>query len=171
MLPPALIGIVIGAATMSSLSDAAYQPVIGWIILTLTVMQIARMLQPHLFGRVPHTRSFAWSMGLLAGTATMLANAAGSIATLYSLAIGLTKYELVGTNAWFFLIVNAFKVPFSARLGLIHRDTLLLNLALIPAIIAGLLAARWLIGRVPQQLFDGLMLSFAGLASIRLILR
>jgi uncharacterized membrane protein YfcA len=170
MLPSALLGIVVGAATMSRLSDAAYKPLIGWIILVLTLLQLVRMARPHWFGRVPHSLPFAWSMGLLAGTTTMLANAAGSITALYSLAIGLPKYEFVGTNAWFFLIVNAFKVPFSAGLGLIHRETLLLNLVLVPAIVAGLLAARWLIGRLPQQLFDRLLLAFAGLAAIKLIL-
>ena len=30
---------------------------------------------------------------------------------LYSMAVGLPKYELVGTGAWFFLTINAIKVP------------------------------------------------------------
>ena len=106
----------------------------------------------------------------MAGATTMLANAAGSIMALYALAVGLPKYELVGTNAWFFLTVNSFKVPFSARLGLIRGGTLLLNLALVPAILAGLVAGRVLIRHVPQQLFDSLLLAFAGLAALRLIL-
>jgi hypothetical protein len=55
-------------------------------------------------------------MGLLVSATTMLANG-GSIMSLYALAVGLPKYELVGTNAWFFLTVNTFKVPFSARLA------------------------------------------------------
>jgi len=170
MLPPALAGVVLGAAGMTRLSDAAYKPLIGWIILALTAMQVVHTVRPRWFGRVPHTRSFTWGMGLLAGATTMLANAAGSIMSLYALAVGLPKYELVGTNAWFFLTVNAFKIPFSARLGLIRSGTLLLNVALVPAIIAGLLAGRVLIRHVSQRFFDGFLLTFAGLAAIKLIL-
>lgn len=170
MLPPAILGTIVGAVLMPRVSDAAYKPLIGSIILTLTAMQAVRMVRPLWFGRVPHTASFTWGMGLLAGATTMLANAAGPIVALYSLAVGLPKYELVGTGAWFFLAVNTFKLPLSARLGLIHRGTLMLNLSLVPAILAGLLAGRWLIHRVPQRLFDGLVLAFASLAAMRLIL-
>jgi uncharacterized membrane protein YfcA len=170
MLPPALLGVAIGAAFMSRLSDAAYKPLIGWIILTLTLLQAVHQIWPDGFGRVPRSVPFAWGMGLLAGATTMLANAAGSIMALYALAIRLPKYELVGTNAWFFLSVNAFKVPFSAQLGLIRAETLWLNVALLPAILLGLVAGRWLIRRVPQRLFDILLLTFAGAAAIRLIL-
>jgi uncharacterized membrane protein YfcA len=108
-------------------------------------------------------------MGLLAGVTTMLANASGPIVALYALAIALPKLEFVGTNAWFFLIVNAFKVPFSLALGLIHGQSLSLNVALSPAILAGLLAGRWLVHRVPQRIFDALLLLFAGVASLRLV--
>ena len=80
-----------------------------------------------------------------------------------------TQGLFTGTNAWFFFIINAFKVPFSIGLGLIERRTLLLNLVLSPVIVAGLVAGRWLIHRVPQRLFDGLLLAFAFLAALRLI--
>jgi hypothetical protein len=108
-------------------------------------------------------------MGLLAGGTTMLINGAGPIMALYFLAIALPKLELVGTSAWFFLIVNVLKVPFSATLGLIHPETLRLNALLVPAIAAGLFAGRWLVRRIPQRLFDGLLLAFAAIAALRLI--
>jgi uncharacterized membrane protein YfcA len=108
-------------------------------------------------------------MGLAAGITTMLANAAGPITALYLLAISLPKFELVGTSAWLFFVINCFKVPFSVALGLIHRDTLLLNAALIPAILCGLFAGRWLVTRLPQRLFDTLLLAFAGFAAARML--
>lgn len=169
MLPPACLGVVIGALLMRGLSDAAFKPTIGWIILGLVVMQLARMFRPGWFGNIPHARWFAWALGLLAGATTMLANAAGPVFAIYCLAVALPKFEFVGTSAWFFLIINAFKVPFSVALGLIHGQTLLFNLALTPAILAGLLGGRWLIRRVPQQVFDGLLLTFAAVAALRLI--
>jgi hypothetical protein len=169
MLPPTCLGVVTAAWFMRGLSEAAFRPTIGWIILGLTSLQIVRMYRPDWFGSVPHTRWFAWTLGFLAGTTTMLANGAGPIFALYCLAVGLPKLEFVGTGAWFFLIVNAFKVPFSAALGLIHRQTLLFNLALTPAILAGLIGGRWIVRHVPQRIFDLLLLGFAGIAALRLI--
>ena len=168
MMPPACLGVVIGAVLMRGLSDAAFKPTIGWIILSLTVLQIARMYRPGWFGNIPHSAWFAWTLGLLAGMTTMLANAAGPIFAIYLLAIGLPKLEFVGTSAWFFLLINAFKVPFSLALGLIHGQTLLLNVLLVPAIAVGLLGGRWIIRRVPQKVFDALLLSFAAVAALRL---
>jgi uncharacterized membrane protein YfcA len=76
---------------------------------------------------------------------------------------------MVGTSAWFFFIINAVKVPFSAGLGLIHAETLVLNLVLVPPIVAGVLGGRWVIHRLPQRLFDLLLLAFAAIAALRLI--
>src|SRR5262249_14900507 len=137
MLPPAFVGIAAGALLMGRLSEAAFKPLVGWIILVLCALQFFRMLRPSAFGDVPHGHAFAWTMGILAGVTTMLANAASPVMTIYFLAIALPKLEFVGTAAWFFFLVNAFKVPFSAGLGLIHPGTLLFNLALSPAVIVG----------------------------------
>ena len=100
----------------------------------------------------------------------MLANAAGPIITIYCLAVGLPKFEVVGTLAWFFFIINAFKVPFSAGLGLIRPETLMFNLVLVPAVLLGVLGGRWLLQRLPQRLFNLLMLAFAAIAALRLIM-
>jgi len=169
MLPSTCVGIVVGFVVMRSLGEAEFEPLIGGIILVLTALQITRMLRPEVFVNVPHSAAFASSMGLLAGMTSMMANAAGPIYTLYALAVLLPKFELVGTGAAFFLIVNVVKIPFSAALGLIYGQTLLINLMLLPAVFAGILFGRWLIHHVPQRLFDGLLLVFAALAALRLI--
>ncbi|MDR3405864.1 MAG: hypothetical protein P4L99_25485, partial [Chthoniobacter sp.] len=104
-----------------------------------------------------------------AGVTTMLANGAGPIMTLYFLATEMPKFALVGTGAWMFLILNVFKVPFSWHLGLIHGQSLLFNLVLVPAIVVGTFAGRRLIHVVPQDLFEGLLLAFAGIAALRMI--
>ena len=79
------------------------------------------------------------------------------------------RVQLTGTSAWFFLFISFYKVPFSLGLGLIHRDTLLFNAALAPAILIGLFLGRWLLKHVPQRLFDGLILVFAAVAALQRI--
>ena len=165
-LPIACIGVVIGTWLMGIVPKDAYKPIIGWTVLALVLVQLWRMWKPAMFDKMPHSLPFAAAMGLLAGITTMMANAAGPVMGLYFLSVGLPKYQLTGTSAWFFLLINFYKVPFSLHLGLIHSDTLLFNLALAPVILAGLFLGRWLLHHVPQKLFDGLILAFAAFVAL-----
>ena len=178
VLPPALVGIVLGAAALHYLNapgnaaNLLFKRVVGGIVLVLTVLQYVRVLRPGWFAReaaVVVGPAYGWIMGGFAGVTTMLANAAGPIMALYFLAIGLPKLELVGTSAWVFLILNLSKIPFNYQLGLINADTLTLNLYLLPAVAAGVLAGRWLLGVVPQASFQQLLLGFTLLASLWLL--
>jgi len=170
MFPPALIGVVIGWGLMIYFRQGSYNPFIGVIILGLAILQIIRLWRENWLEQVPHATWFAWSMGILVGVTTMMANAAGPIFGLYLLALALPKMEFVGTAAWFFLILNIVKVPFSWSLNLIRVDTLALNLFLMPLIAIGLWLGSWIIKRIPQKVFDSLILVFTACAAIRLLM-
>ena len=49
------------------------------------------------------------------------------------------------------------------------EQTLLLNAALAPAVVAGVLGGRWVVYRLPQRTFELLLISFAALAALRLV--
>ena len=169
MMLPTLIGVVIGWLMMFRLPETYYRPLIGAIIFGLTVLQIIRLWKEKWLADVPHAAWFAWSMGIFVGLTTMLANAAGPVFGLYLLAIGLPKLEFVGTAAWFFLLLNIVKIPFSWSLGLIRLDTLALNAMLIPLIALGLWVGTRIIRKIPQRLFDSLILALTGVASLKLL--
>lgn len=169
MMLPTSIGVVMGWLMMFRLPEAYYRPLIGAIIFGLTVLQIIRLWKEEWLADVPHAVWFAWSMGILVGLTTMLANAAGPVFGLYLLAVGLPKLEFVGTAAWFFLILNIVKIPFSWSLGLIRLDTLALNAVLIPLIVLGLWVGTRIIRIIPQRLFDSLILVLTGVASFRFL--
>jgi uncharacterized membrane protein YfcA len=118
-------------------------------------------------GWVPYVAS----MGLLAGFTTMTANAAGPIMILYLLAVGLPKMEFVGTGAWFFLIINLFKIPFSYEQGLINGPSLLFDLKIAPVAIAGALWGRVLVKKINQPAFEIMALAFAIIGAIRLLVK
>jgi uncharacterized protein len=169
-LPAAAIGVIIGAVVLARLDNATFKPVLGAIILALTTMQLARLRWPDLLGSVPHSRGAALTLGLLAGMTTMMANAAGPLVALYFVAVGLPKFEVVGTLAWFFFLINLFKMPFSIGIGVVRWSSLAFDAVLVPAVFLGLFGGRWLIHRIPQRAFDAMMLLFAAVASLRLIL-
>ena len=169
-LPPAAVGVVVGALVLSRLDNDSFKPILGTIILVLTIAQLVRLRRPHLVPTgLAHSRTVGLGLGFLAGITTMMANAAGPLAALYFVAVGLPKFEVVGTLAWFFFLINLFKMPFSVGIGVIDRQSLAFDALLVPAVLVGLFAGRWLIHRIPQKAFDIMMLAFAALASIRLI--
>lgn len=167
MLPPTVVGILAGYWLLRVIPDGAFGPVIGGIVLLMVLLQVLRQSVPKAYDALPHTRGFAWLMGAWSGVATMLANAAGPVMSLYFLAISIPKYELVGTSAWFFLLINLLKVPLSANLGLISKSSLLLNLCLIPMVALGIFSGRSLIRRIPQKRFEQILLGLATLAALR----
>jgi len=187
VLPPAVLGVVLGFGIFQLLPGAVFGPVIGWIILALVGLQLwQRSKAPsrrskQLFGETVTSFSeeqshgnigrimLRWSLGALAGITTMLANAAGPVMTVYLLAMRLAKYEFMGTSAWFYCIINLTKLPFSYSLGLINLSSLGFNLILLPAVAVGALAGQWLLKLVPQLWFERLLLASAALAAVRLI--
>ncbi|MGA0039590.1 MAG: sulfite exporter TauE/SafE family protein [Pirellulales bacterium] len=170
LLPPALVGVVIGWLLLGRLEDAVFRPCIGGLVLALCGGQLLRMWRGDLLARVPHTRGFASATGVLSGVATMLANAAGPIVALYLLAVALPKHRLVATGAWFFLILNLSKVPFSASLGLMSPKSLAIDAILAPCVVAGLITGRAVVRKIPQKAFDTLLLLFTAVAALRLLI-
>ena len=170
LLPPAFVGVVIGWSLLGKLDEAAFKPLIGIIIILLCFGQLFRMWRPNLFTTIPHTKPFAWSMGILGGITTMLANAAGPVIALYLLAVSLPKLKLVATGAWFFFVLNIVKIPFSANLGFITAESLLINLILAPCVVAGLIFGLMVVRRLPQKVFDTFLLAFTAVAAIRMVL-
>jgi uncharacterized membrane protein YfcA len=166
---PAVLGVLIGWFSLGRLSDGQLRPIIGGIILVLSVLQLLRGRFGAWMEHTYHSKPFAWLLGGLGGWTTMLANAAGPVMSLFFLAMRLPKMVFVGTTAWFFCVINLVKVPFSVQLGLITQPSLTLALIMAPIIAGGVLGGRWLVQRMPQRLFEILVLCFAILGALRLL--
>lgn len=118
----------------------------------------------------PHW-GLAVGTGVAAGFTTMTANAAGPVMTLYLLEAGVNKAAFIGTGAWFFLLVNLAKTPFSAALGLFPPSTLMLTLALAPFVLFGTWVGIRIVHRVSQRVFENLALGASLVGALRLIVR
>lgn len=169
LLPPTLVGVVIGWRLMGVLGDSSFKLIVGGIILSLTLVQLIRMWRPDWFDRVPHQRWFAITLGLLAGLTTMLANAAGPVVGLYLLAVCLPKWELIGTSAWLFFVLNVCKLPFSYQLGLITPASLGVGAVMAPMIPLGIWTGRYFVRRISQTWFNTILLALTAVAAFRLI--
>ncbi len=179
--PWVAVGMIAGTLFLKVMGDAGpsrdrMNLTIGVIVLIMLGINLLRRrvgdrLTPH------HPASIA-ATGSAAGFTTTASNAAGPIMAIYLQGMGLPKAQFMGTTAWFFLIVNAAKLPVFVALSalnpanpIITGHTLLANLALCPGILAGVWIGRWFLPRVSQTSFDALVLALAGAAALKLILQ
>lgn len=174
LLPVVAVGVLVGVAFVASVDDEAMKRAIGAILLVLVGFHL---VQRRLAGDVDDGRARTGrrldaatvGYGVLAGFTTMVANSGGPPTSLYLLRMGLSVDVFIGTMAWFFLIVNVAKVPFSAGLGLISASSLAMNLVLAPAVVLGAWAGRWVIVRVRQQVFERLVLLVVAATAVLLL--
>ena len=171
LFPWVAAGVVTGYFALDHVSNDQVRRIIGVILVAMVAVHMWRQRQPEgAADRIPHTLWFAAVTGFLAGFTTMVANAAGPVTSLYLLAVGLPKLGFVGTGAWFFMLVNTFKVPFSLKLGLITAASLHVDAWLILPMIPGALLGPVLLKRLNQQTFDWMVLILTIAAAGRLLL-
>lgn len=180
LVPGVALGLLLGMGGLWAfdhwkLPDDLLTKAIGAIVLAMIIMQVVRKRLADQPGgeQLPTTPSPARAVafGAATGFATYIANAAGPVMNLYLLSMALPKSEFMGTGAWFFFVINLVKVPQFALQGRITAETLWIDLLLAPAVIAGALAGRWLFARIPQALFERIILALAVVATVALFLR
>ncbi|MDI1318975.1 MAG: sulfite exporter TauE/SafE family protein [bacterium] len=171
LFPWTAAGVVLGWFALGRIDDGQTKRLIGVILALLVVLHFWRKSRAApAEDTVAHAPGWvAAGTGLLAGFTTLVANAAGSVMTIYLLAMRLPKLGFLGTNAVFFLLLNWFKVPFMVNLGLINHDSLWLNLKLAPAVILGCLAGRYAASLMNQRMFEAVALGLTVLAALKLL--
>jgi uncharacterized protein len=169
LVPWAAAGVVAGSFALGRMDDRGARVAIGAIVTGLSVLHVIRRAGADRDG-ANYPAWFAGVMGVLAGFTSLVANAGGPLMVIYLLAMRLPKMEYMGTGAAFFLIMNLFKLPFMAGLGLVNGHSLALNLALAPAVVGGAVFGRWLLGRINQRVFENIALGLTLLAGARMLL-
>jgi uncharacterized membrane protein YfcA len=152
LLPWALMGITVGVLIGRIISDAVFTRLIAIVVILGIVLMIWQDLQKKV--NVPDYWWFSMGLGLLGGFVTMIANAAGPIMALYLLSMRLPKNIFIGTGAWLLLIINVIKVP--VHIGIWHTITwqsILFDVMMIPAIVAGALLGIWLVKFFPERAY------------------
>ncbi|MFH8337154.1 sulfite exporter TauE/SafE family protein [Streptomyces sp. AM6-12] len=177
LFPAVAVGVVIGTLFLMGADDGVVRTSIGAILLLMTGVTLWRRRRENTGADddAPDAvttragRLKARSYGVLGGFTTMVANAGGPVMSMYLLSAGFRKLGFLGTSAFFFLIVNVSKVPFSAALGLIDTRSLLLDAALVLFVVPGALLGRWAVHRINQRLFDRLVIAATVLGGIQLL--
>ena len=168
LVPGVATGMLFGGISLAQLNNESMRIFLGVFVLLLLVLEvITRHLRLTEFKRM---RFVAILIGAMAGFGTTVGNAAGPIMGIYLIMMGLDKKQLMGTGAWFFLIVNSLKVPIFLYNDMIGLETLRFFAWMLPFVIAGTVIGRRLLTVLSQKIFNYLVLFFAGLSSLGLLL-
>lgn len=188
LLVPVAVGIAIGVAFLSRAPAGWIAPLIGAIVVFMSLLNAAHMWRARAPQRAkaelsakggratgarrtsPGGDTVARFFGSLAGFTTMVANAGGPVMTLYLLRSNLEVTRFVGTLAWFFATVNLAKLPFSIGLGLVRPQRLELVAVLIPLVVVGAVGGRALITRISRSVFDVVILAAAFVSGVWLMI-
>lgn len=167
ILPYAVAGIIIGYFLLDRISDDFLKRSMGGLIISLVAIKY--LLDRLKVEAISYKVYLAPVLGVLAGITTIMANAAGPLMAIYLLCMNVKKEEFIGTGAWYFFMLNVFKVPFLVSLGLITGSSLAFDLKLVPFVVAGSFLGVWLVKRINQKFFEAAVLVLALLAGARLL--
>jgi len=169
-LPWTILGVLIGAYIGKDLDEDAFKIIMACIILASVLMMY--WWDRKKVKTVPTHWGFAGLLGILAGVTTMIGNLAGAITNIFFLAMRLPKNEFIGTAAWLFLIVNLFKLPFHIfSWETITQETLLINLKLVPGIIAGLFVGVRLVKIIKETFYRKMILALTALGALIILFK
>jgi uncharacterized membrane protein YfcA len=160
LVPWVAVG-MIGGAFALALTEHALRRIIGCVIVLMLIVYVARKRNPQ--AQVAGSPPF---YGIVAGFASTVANAAAPVMNMYLLSRKLSKEQFVATGAWFFLVINLAKIPIYSWHHLFSRTSLMFDLMMVPAVIAGATTGLWIVHRVPQRAFDVMIFVLTGISAI-----
>lgn len=169
VLPPAVIGIVLGAVIGNFLNDTQFKILLGIIVTVCLILLIYREIVKKSV-EVPENKFYHMVVGIVSGFASMVGNAAGPIFSVYLLSMSFDKNKFIGTTSWFFFVINLIKLPFHIFLWkTITMDTLKYTGYMLPFIVLGALLGVFLVKRINERHYKILVIIMTAIAAVRLI--
>lgn len=169
-LPWAFIGLVLGVVVGNNISDKTFVMLIGIIVLFCLGILVYTEKKGQNFV-VPNDAWFYILVGILSGFSSMIGNAAGSIFSIYLLALGFKKNNFMGTNAWFFFIINFTKIPLQILVWHnIGIKSLTIAGLMIPVITIGALLGFIILKKINEKYFRYLVIAMTAIAAFKLLI-
>ena len=170
LFPWAAVGIVAGSIAGNFISEEVFR-----IIMATTIFSsLAIMIWLEMGGRekIPDNILLGIGAGFLGGFTSMIGNLAGTVMAVYFLSMRLPKNNFIGTAAWFFLVINWFKVPFHVWVWhTINKDSWLLALVLVPIILGGAYLGIVLVKKMNDRTYRWFIVGMTFIAAIVMMLR
>ncbi len=167
LLPPALIGILIGALSFRYMSDAHIRVLLGIIAVIFTVNYLFCQNKEHKKSKPNRAQGNLW--GTIAGFTSFSVHAGALPLNIYLLPQRMEKSIFVGTSVVFFTILNFVKLIPYAYLGQLNGSNLITSLSLTPLVPMGFWMGIFLHKRVNEKQFYILAYIFFLFAGLKLL--
>jgi uncharacterized membrane protein YfcA len=166
LLPPGLLGIVVGALLFKLLDARVVAGVVG----VLTLMFLAqRLLFPPQAGSPPPPRWVGALLTAASGFTSFVAHAGGPPLNAYVIPLRLSPLVFTGTIAFFFFFLNMAKwIPY-AWLGLLDLRNMATSVALLPFAPFGVWIGLRIAHRIKPELFYRLIYAGMFLTGCKLV--
>ena len=165
IIPPSIIGIIIGSITFSYISDDGVRVIIGSIALLFILFTI---LQSGNFLIKPtKKKGIFWST--VAGYTSFLIHAGGPPLNFYLLPQKMHKTIYVATFTLAFAIINAVKLIPYYFLGQLAPSYMKVSLILLPLAPIGIIIGYYLHKKVSEKIFYKFIYFFLAIGGLKLI--
>lgn len=166
LIPAATLGIGIGWATASLVTDAEVMLIVGLIGLAFCLIRwLGRAGAAARPADVP--RGLLW--GAVSGFTSFVSHGGGPPYQMYVVPQRLPKMVYAGTTTLTFAAINALKLIPYAALGQLNPANLTVTALLMPVAVAATFAGVWLTRRLPEKLFYRLVMGALFLISLKLV--
>jgi len=168
LFPWAALGVVLGTIIGVYINDSMFKIVMAVIIVASVIIMV--WLESHK-EEVPHKKWFGAATGVAGGFTSMVGNLANSVMAVYLLSIRLPKNSFIGTTAWFFMVVNWFKVPFHVFVWhTITAQSVLLSLITLPAIIVGAYLGIIIVKKLSEKVYRWFIIGMTLVAALFMLI-
>lgn len=169
LFPWAAVGTVLGTVVGGMINDEVFKMIMAVII----VVSVAIMLWLERGHKedVPDYKWFAILTGIAGGFTSMVGNLAGSVMAVYFLSMRLPKNQFIGTTAWFFMVINWFKIPFHVfAWHTITLNTFLLDLTTLPFIALGAYVGILIVKNLHEKAYRWFIIGMTLVAAVFMLL-
>ena len=168
LFPWAAAGTILGTIVGGMIDDQAFRMIMAIIILISVVIMV--WIERGHKEDIPHYFWFAALCGVAAGFTSMIGNLAGSVMAVYLLSMRLPKNEFIGTSAWFFMVINWFKIPFHVFFWKsITWNTFLLDLTTLPIIALGAWLGVLIVKHLSEQMYRWFIIVMTIVAAVFMV--
>lgn len=169
LFPWAALGTILGTLVGGVINDEVFKIMMAVVIIgsVITMLWLNRGHQKD----IPDFAWFAILIGIIAGFVSMVGNLAGPLMAVYFLSMRLPKDEYIGTTAWFFMVMNWFKVPFHVwGWHTITLDTFMLDLTTLPFIAFGTYAGIVIVKHLKEHVYRWFIIIMTLIAAVFMLI-
>jgi uncharacterized membrane protein YfcA len=164
LFPWAALGTLLGTIVGGSIDDTTFKMIMAVIIIVSVGIMV--WLEQHKED-VPDYYWFSASTGVAGGFTSMVGNLAGSVMAIYFLSMRLPKNAFIGTAAWFFMVINWFKIPFHVwHWHTITWNTFFLDLTTVPLVALGAFLGVAIVKSLPERAYRWFIIGMTLIAAV-----